>query len=309
MCRIEAAQKVDTDRGRFPRLTLCRTAEDDGMPVFDREPVSHQDLIEISAVTQQLGRRTELRQQIADIGSRLNNQDIAAAAIIGIIASIPSTPYDNQVAQWFESTTNIPLPEYRGAASAGKAVLPILNAIQSGLAIDFAKIANAGGDQQPPMLASLFATAAQRGAIQAESVAEQLAKLVDFEDVLGLGLGKVLTKTYTKHYGLKSETIRYHEFMALAHGVQAVVSACWNVNPFVLGLALWHLGKSLYLGNVNVKQYVQLTGVALEEGRLALAGWEKSLSDSRYVDELVGRTLSQQFPTISASADSSGFGD
>ncbi|HCH61586.1 MAG TPA: hypothetical protein DFR83_02195 [Deltaproteobacteria bacterium] len=69
--------------------------------------------------------------------------------------------------------------------------------------------------------------------------------MFDFEYVLGLGLGKVLTKMYADKVGLKPDTIRYHEFMALSHGVQAVVSAYWNFNPFVMGLALWHLGKCI----------------------------------------------------------------
>lgn len=276
--------------------------------LFQSEPTTQLDIVKVTAASEQLTKREELRAQIAQMGGHLTNQDLVAAVLIGLIASIPSTPYDNQAAQWFASKTGMALPDYRGGQSVGQAGMNILKTAQNGGVPNLGGIAGIEGDK-PEMLNTLLTNAAKGQLNDAEGVAESLAQVFDFEDVLGLGLGKLLTRQYVKHFNLEPNTLRYHEFKALAFGVQGVVSAYWNFNPFVVGLSLWHLGKCLWLGNKNVDLYVQLTEVALEEGRQAMAKWEETLKEGKWADDIMALEMEMPFLSLTDLSDSDGFGD
>lgn len=276
--------------------------------IFESEPSTQLEIVKVTAASEQLSKREDLRNQIAQMGGHLTNQDVIAAVLVGLIASIPSTPYDNQAAQWFASKTGMALPEYRGGQSVGQAGMNLLKTAQNGGVPNLGGIAGIEGDK-PEMLNTLLTNAAKGQLNDAEGVAESLAQVFDFEDILGLGLGKLLTRQYVTHFNLEPNTLRYHEFKALAFGIQGLVSAYWNFNPFVIGLSLWHLGKCLWLGNNSVELYVQLTEVALEEGRQAMAKWEGALNASQWSEEVIGVEVGMPFLSFTNLSDSDGFRD
>ena len=276
--------------------------------MFDNEPTNAKDIVEVAAVTESLSKREDLRNQISNMGGHLSNQDVVAAVLIGLVASIPSTPYDNQAAAWFANKTGIALPEYKGEQSVAQAGMTLLKTAQNGGIPNLGSIATIEGEK-PAMLNTLLTNAAKGKLNDAEGVAESLAQVFDFEDILGLALATLLTNQYVKHFKLEAGTLRYHEFKALTFGIQGIVSSYWNFNPFVIGLSLWHLGKSLWIGNKSVALYVELTEVALEEGRQALAKWKETLESGKWIDITVGTECSGPILTFPDLADSDGFGD
>ena len=275
--------------------------------IFQSEPTTDIEVVQVTAASEQLSKRDELRAQIAKMGGHLSNRDIIAAVLIGLVSSIPSTPYDNQAAEWFLKKTGMALPEYRGGQSVSQAGMNLFKTAQNGVP-NLGNIASIDGDK-PEMLNTLLTNAAKGQLNDAEGVAENLAQVFDFEDILGLGLGKLLTRQYVKHFGLEPNTLPYHEFKALAFGVQGIVSAYWNFNPFVIGLSLWHLAKCLWLGNKDVALYIQLTEVALEEGRQVMAKWEDTIKESQWSDKTIALEIGLPVLLITNLSDSDGFGD
>ncbi len=276
---------------------------------YGEEPDSDLDVPLLAAAAQELSRREELRGEISMLGRRIGSNDVAAAVLIGILASIPSTPLDSQVAEWLSQRFDLPLPQFRGQGSVGKASAEVLAALQRSRKIDLGPVLAATPPGQPPSLVSLIRNATSGTEIQAETVATEFAKLIDFDDVVGLGISKALTKVYTKRYGLVAGSVRYHEFMALTFAVQAIVSGYWNFNPIISGLALWHLGKCIWLGGVLANQYLELTAVAVAESEAAIAAWRAEVEQGKWVREMMLVELERPFPAGGTTFDSSGFGD
>lgn len=155
------------------------------MEIFETEPITLTEVVEVSAATEQLSRRQELRQEIAQLGARMEKQDIAAAVIIGLIALIPATPYDNEAAKWFAAHTDIERPAHQVGNSVAKAGLSVLKQVQRGGIPDLRKIASMGGEEQSPMLQTLMTNAAQGGVIQAETVAQGSPRCLTLSMCLG----------------------------------------------------------------------------------------------------------------------------
>jgi hypothetical protein len=235
-----------------------------------------------AAAADRLSRRDQLRALCDEaIGKTLKGSDLAAGVGIGLVSAIPGTPLDEMA---FEAFRGSPLGQWAGRVmpgwTPGDDVTRMSQWMHRGVATIQSGPIGAEGDGVREGVGAMGIDPADVARRWREGELNDVDDLftLDGEDLVGAAAARWMADKWTARRGWTRGDKPYHEFKALSYGVNAIVTAPFNPNPILMGLAAWHLFRAMAASRQLTAHLRELADLAIADGRAAMAAYDAQVA-------------------------------
>lgn len=235
----------------------------------------HEDA-HVARLTTELSKRSQLRIEARHAMSQaIESLDVGVCVVISIVGVLPALPL-GELSEELGELHRIALSVRDGAL----AHLPAEHSVRAPLETVFKEVHTS----HPELHAWLQTAMGESGqaVLQRAALPEEGVQFVSeaLQQLQGTNAGEVtaLTNLWCEYRGVAHSSQLYHELHTLSHGLGAVLSAAYAIDPILIGLAGWHLYQAVRASTRLTGTLVQLVEVAIEDSAKANVMYDDEVS-------------------------------